>query len=350
MEPIESSIKDDSSVTQNPEPSKKKFPVFIIAGIVALIAISAGILYLTQAPTQKAATENDFGFPAIEPLPPEAINRPYFLKDMPAKEPADIQEVQYFHSNGTVYLGANAENILAMPEADLETFEVLITIPELVKNALIYAKDKNHVYSANVIVPDADAATFELLGYGLNAKDKNQAYIGGAIIKDADVASLTSTEDGITKDKNALYCGMGDKRIAVPDTSALTLLARNKLITLVGDAGSVYTDFCRPLEATDSQGAVHHADPTTLVVRRNFAYDAENVFFLGDPNTPFKMNGPALIEGADGSTFKQTERTIGDLITIAGEDATSRYTLRFDVEGAKTQFQQWQFSKEAKSD
>lgn len=334
---------------QNPESKKKSLALILaIVAVVALILAVAAFLS-PKLGEQDSAQDDTFGLPTFAELPPNLQNKPYFLKDSPAKKPADIQAIQYFHHDGAVYLGADPNNILPLPEADLETFQVLITNSELVKAGMVYAKDKNNVYTSNVIVPGADATTFVIVGNGLNAKDKNRAYVYGSIMENVDLPSFTATSNEIIKDKSALYCGMGDKRIEVPDSNALVLLARNKLVSLVGDTTSVYTDSCKVLEVTDSEGTLHHADPATLVVKGNFAYDATSVFFLGDPNTPFLMNNPALIEGADGATFKQTERTISDVITITAEDATMRYILRFDVAGAKTQFQNWQFSKEAKT-
>ena len=73
-----------------------------------------------------------------------------------------------------------------------------------------YAKDKDHVFKKEkVILPEADAASFELMEDHDFGRDKNHVYYVSTkqpfVVKDADPASFEMLERGYARDRNHIY-------------------------------------------------------------------------------------------------------------------------------------------------
>ena len=358
MKPTQDSIEARVPETESSDSPTHRFPsVRSLSALVLVLVVLIGIAFLFSllgTGPVPAAADDTFGLPAIEPVSLQNIkNEPYLLKNAQPVSPEEVTDIGYFHFEGSVYLSAGKPSESPTPitfpvsGADIDTFVVLTTNPELTKHLIVYAKDKNHVYYGQEPLGQADPGTFEVLGIGFESKDESHVFSGRDILTTADPASFRVTASGLTIDKNALYCGSGARRIEVPDSSALELVAQNKLIALSKDGNSVYnSNTCEILGFMDEAGILQKADPASIVVKGNFAYDSVHVFFLGDPNTPFLMQNPKVLPGTDGSTFKQTGRAVGDKITITAEDAQNRYEVTFDLKVAGEEFQQWQFSRE----
>lgn len=89
----------------------------------------------------------------------------------------------YFKDSRNVYFNDyGARNLKIITGADSQTFEV-------VEDTYAYAKDSNHAYYQDKLIPDADTKTFQYLGGDLStayAKDDRRVYLNGQIIDGAD--------------------------------------------------------------------------------------------------------------------------------------------------------------------
>ena len=83
-----------------------------------------------------------------------------------------------------------------------------------IKNGKVYYEDK---YGEKV-VKKADSKTFEILPRKGFAKDKNHVYVGDYIIPDADPNTFELLSGCYSKDKNYVYCTDGKLRELNPDT------------------------------------------------------------------------------------------------------------------------------------
>lgn len=339
---------------QVPQPASLR--TFLVGGsvLLAVVIVAGLIINFTTDNSAKNGTlsvtsvENEtFGLPLIESLAIDNINTtPYFLKTVPATNPDQAPKIGYFHFNGEVYSSTLTGTARRLTAASLDSFEVLT--PEAESLGINFGKDKNAVYFFDTPLQGAEPATFELVQFGFYAKDKNKVYELNEALTEADPKTFHMRNDGLVIDKNALYCGTGQRRIEVRDPSKLQVIARNKLITLIKDDTAVYTGRCEILEIIDSEKSkTYRADPATFTVRGNFASDRKNVFFLGDPEVPFQMN-VKILPMADGSTFRQTERTVGENIFIRAEDSKYVYQLTYGLSAAAQEFQNWKFELEAK--
>lgn len=81
-------------------------------------------------------------------------------------------------------------------EADSATFEVI--------DSSRYAKDKNHVYFSGKVLTN-DPSTFETVGIYGYAKDTGHVWYFGMLVPGADPATFIVTDDGRGKDKNHTY-------------------------------------------------------------------------------------------------------------------------------------------------
>lgn len=75
---------------------------------------------------------------------------------------------------------------------DLDSFKIL----EMSK-----AKDKHHVYYFGRVIPDADPATYEILGYSAYSRDKSHIWCGDDLLEDVDYATFTVDDVSTAHDK-----------------------------------------------------------------------------------------------------------------------------------------------------
>lgn len=75
---------------------------------------------------------------------------------------------------------------------DLSSFKIL---------EMSTAKDSNHVYYFGRVIPDADPATYEILGYSAYSRDKSHIWCGDDLLEDVDYATFTVDDVSTAHDK-----------------------------------------------------------------------------------------------------------------------------------------------------
>jgi hypothetical protein len=235
------------------------------SSLIQWLAIPA-LLALAQAQPDQYATSYSLSQGAVyytDPTSPTFNTLPLLDADPSTfvgstVDPTDAKDKDAVYCNGQLLQGA-----------DPATFAVLSAIPA--GNAGVvnsYAKDRLHAYLDCAIIPDADPSTFEVVGdptpgYVYYAKDKNHVYFcdedcnlpdGGlsnlVVIAEADAATfnlvgtyvnsvannsplpLSGPLSYYAEDKNHLY--EGSNVIAGADPHSSTLLCFDQLITDTG--------------------------------------------------------------------------------------------------------------------
>ncbi|WP_077927000.1 DKNYY domain-containing protein [Wohlfahrtiimonas populi] len=167
--------------------------------------------------------------------------------------------------------------------ADLNSFEVFQdnTTKTYLLNEYI-AKDTNSVFIARDVIPNADPATFHLLGAGYT-KDKNNIYRGKNIVDGADLESFEVLYGGknhktsfYAKDKNNIY--YSNKPIQVANTAhpidiKTFGLLNDKLNKIAKDKNAVYQI------ANDSLFPLIDADSKSFqFINDEYAKDERNIY------------------------------------------------------------------------
>ncbi len=138
---------------------------------------------------------------------------------LPARYAVSQSYTWYTLQDGTIYCMENP-----LPNADVSTF---------VASSLDgYGKDKNHVYWCNLVVVQADPATFTILSSEY-AKDASHVFlVGGSIIAGADAATFAPVRYSSPDAKDSLQTGYGkdtyhvysqDKPIPNADSATFSL-------------------------------------------------------------------------------------------------------------------------------
>lgn len=147
-----------------------------------------------------------------------------------------------------------------------------------------YAKDKAHVYLNGVVLPDADAASFELLDRPGWAKDSDHIFQRDRIISD-DPAHFELLDGDLARDSHVVYWSDGSVLSEDPAHFAIVSNADHYLFTR--DSTTVHVN----------GNPVTGADPATFEVLQGA--------YARDGNSAYYFDGP--IAGADLSAFRPLE-------------------------------------------
>jgi hypothetical protein len=225
-----------------------------------------------------------------------------------------------------IYTGFPAQRMV-IEVADADTFEALN------KDC---GKDGKHVFLLGKVIPNADPATFRLLG-GSYSKDKNHGYTRDVIVSD-DAANFTIvpnrnetasnvTAEGIVYARDSHFVYEGVLKIERADPTTFEFIPMFNGYYVCRDKKTVYWQH-KPLEGTDGQSFVKitelyfkdknhawalilgrevtwsivpNADAATFIgLKKAYSKDKKNVYYE-----------TRIVEGADPETFEETENNGG---------------------------------------
>lgn len=188
---------------------------------------------------------------------------------------------RYTEDEDSVFI-VRDNKVVEVQNADPNTFQQL---------AGGYAKDKNHVFQHQNIIPYADPNTFERVGYGYT-KDEHHVFYKEKIVPDADPNTFEFINMTYSKDKDAVF----HKGEILPNISANSFEILSDLYAKDHDT------------VLSTSKGVHRLDADTetftLVLSHNnqrksqYAKDKNHVFFRDK-----------IISGADSATFEFMEGT-----------------------------------------
>lgn len=259
---------------------------------------------------------------------------PWWYKDVISWEPLSAASSSdcYITKQGSIYDIQQDPNF-PLPQADLDTFKIAIdqtvTATTSTGSTCImsgdggeFAKDKTHVYSGNLLIPDADPSTFSFVNItvggvtgGLSgyAKDATHVYCANTcfnrsfVLEGADPSTFVAFGDvdfGYAKDKNHVYTDDG-RIVADADPATFVSLATptNSGSEFGRDKNAVYYSLQR----------VSGIDPNTVSLI-GVVYDDGTDYsgeYLEDKNGIYFDSGPQpyslmTLNGADKATFTLT--------------------------------------------
>jgi hypothetical protein len=113
-----------------------------------------------------------------------------------------LQE-SYPDKNKTISSGGGYSSHNPLKELDINSF---VDLGYKYPTTSCYGKDIKHVYYNNLIITDADPATFSVLSSGFSmSKDKNFVFVGNAKVVGADPKTIILIDQYIAKDKNHVF-------------------------------------------------------------------------------------------------------------------------------------------------
>lgn len=167
-----------------------------------------------------------------------------------------------------------------------------------------YARDKSTVFVDGRPLPDADAATFELLDRANFAKDAHHVYRRDHRVSD-DPAHFELLDGEMFSDSTAVYWSDGD--VLSDDPAHFAIISNADYYLFTKDTRTVHVN----------GNPVNGADPATFrVLQGAYAQDDQRIFYFTDQ-----------IAGADMTTFRALE---GPYAT----DATRVYWMGKPITGA----------------
>lgn len=184
-----------------------------------------------------------------------------------------FERAGYHVRDGKVYyLNAFPGKAFEIGGADAATFEALDST---------YARDHSHVYINGALLPDADAASFELLRRPGFAKDRDHVYQRDRVFSD-DPVHFELLDGELAKDSRVVFWSDGSVLSEDPAHFAIISDAAHYLYTRDGRAVHV------------NGNPIPDADPATFqVLQGAYARDNKRVFYFDQP-----------IAGADLSSFR----------------------------------------------
>lgn len=203
-----------------------------------------------------------------------------------------------------------------IPQADAATFEIL--------GRTTYGKDARNAFYQGKLIPGADAATFALVpGRGANrtapyARDAKRVYLEGTPVPDADPASFQpdSRRAGLARDRRQVYLGASAIRGADPasyeplggeapigrdrrgwyfGTESVEIRDPATFEVVAPDAGpgEVWARDARAIYIGSKTTTAAAGSTGIETLGANYAKDASRVYYRGEP-----------IDGADAASFR----------------------------------------------
>ena len=226
-----------------------------------------------------------------------------------------------------------------IPQADAATFQIL--------DRLTYAKDAKHAYYEGRAIPQADARSFDILPStgatreGLYAKDARRVYFQGMPLPDADPATfeIDPRRAGLARDKSRVFLGS----VPIPGADPTTFepvdgdapIARDRNDYYYGATPVKVRDMksFQLLDTSGAPGVVWGRDASAFYtgttatpvdgpkfsdLGSGYTTDGNQVFYKGDP-----------IQNADAASFRvriyKDDATKGDTYVVA-RDKRNFYT------------------------
>jgi hypothetical protein len=177
-------------------------------------------------------------------------------------------------------------------------------VPTFVSLDSTYARDKSHVYLDGVVLPNADASSFELLSRPGFGKDRSHVFQRDRAISD-DPTHFELLDGELAKDSHAVY--WSDGSVLSDDPASFAIVSNNDHYLFTKDTNAVHVNGV----------AIADADPATFrVLHGAYATDDRHDFYFTDQ-----------IPGADVATFKPLDGP------YAG-DAARVYWMGKPIDGA----------------
>jgi hypothetical protein len=192
--------------------------------------------------------------------------------------PSSLFESSGYHvRDGKVfYLNAFPGKAVEVSEADPATFTPLNST---------YGVDRSHVYINGVVLPDADAASFELLDRPGLAKDSEHVFQREHVISD-DPAHFELLDGELAKDSRAVY--WSDGSVLSDDPARFTIIANVDHYLYTKDSSAAHVN----------GNAIADADPATLqVLQGAYARDDRHAFYFDRPIADADLSSFHPIEG-----------------------------------------------------
>lgn len=196
-----------------------------------------------------------------------------------------FESAGYHVRDGKVYyLNAFPGKAFEIGGADAATFEALDAT---------YARDHSHVYINGALLPDADAASFELLRRPGFAKDREHVYQRDRVLSD-DPVHFELLDGELAKDTRVVFWSDGSVLSEDPVHFAIISDADHHLYTRDGRAVHV------------NGNPIRDADPATFqVLQGAYARDNKRVSYFDQPIADADLSSFRPLDGPYASDFKR---------------------------------------------
>lgn len=224
--------------------------------------------------------------------------------------PNSLFDTAGYHVSGDTvyYLNAFPGSAFQIDGADPASFEAFNST---------YARDNTRVYVNGVALPDADAASFELLDRPGFAKDRSHVYQHDRTIS-SDPAHFEILAAELTKDSSAVY--WADGSVLSDDPAHFEIIADNNHYLYSKDSHTVHVN----------GNAITGAEPESFrVLAGGYSRDDNQVFYFTGPIADAETKTFAPLEGPYAADAKGVY-WMGN--TIAGADPSTFRVLNANFE------------------
>jgi len=211
--------------------------------------------------------------------------------------PSSLFESAGYHvRDGKVYyLNAFPGKAVEVGDADAATFKALDST---------FGVDKSHVYLNGILLPDADAASFELLERSGFGKDRDHVYQHDRIVSE-DPNHFELLDGELAKDSRAVY--WSDGSVLSEDPTHFAIISNTAHYLYTRDGHMVHVN----------GNPISEADPSTFqVLQGAYARDDRRIFYFDQP-----------IVDADLPSFRPLDGPYAD-------DASHVYWMGKEIDGA----------------